>query len=343
MLNVVLTFDYEIFFGKNNATETDILFKPTSRILDLLDKSKLTGTFFADVCSVNTYKKENMYSDYPRLFNEQIREMAIKGHDVQLHIHSHWITAKYDQNQKQWRIDPRTYRIHHFLEENNGSANRIIQEGIQYLTSTIKEVDEGYQCYAYRAGGYCIQPETELFHLLAENGIEIDSSVCIGKKLQSEAHDFDYDKQYKQLNWRTDSGIIEIPIGSTPNSLFKRMIPSSGYRTLDKEPAKGEGIQGTTAPSTSKIQRVLNFNKTKREFGLEFIHYKQLMAGLRRYYDQYSKAGKDVFVATNCHPKSMDSISMQNMELFFHEIEENGDWVRFVSMKEARNKLKGAL
>lgn len=342
MLNVIITFDYEIFFGRNNFTEKEILFDPTDKILVLLEKYGLCGVFFADVLSVDAYARKNPENDYPKKFENQIRKMIRSGHDVQLHIHPHWITARYNKNDGQWEIDPYTYRIHHFLENKDSekSAEDIIKDSIAYLNDTLKLVDNLYECYAYRAGGYCIQPEWELFYLLARYGIEIDSSVCIGKRLHSEAHYFDFDRDYEELNWIAEAGIMELPIGSVRNSLVRRMIPRSGFRTLDKEPAKGEGIAGTTKPAKGKIARLLNYNRTRREFGLEFMHHKQMMYGLRQYYKKYNCENTDQYVAVICHPKSMDRRSMENMKVFISNIQDNYNWVRFATLKEMRKAIR---
>lgn len=342
MLNVIITFDYEIFFGKNNASEEDILFKPSYDLMELLEKYNLSGTFFADVLSVEAYRRSNQSNDYPSRFEHQIKSMVRQGHDVQLHIHPHWVTARFNLKTEQWEIDPKTYRIHSFIDDDRYgiTADEIISSSIEYLRDTLKSVDNEYECYAYRAGGYCIQPEEKLFMLLEKNGIEIDSSVCIGKKLHSKAHYFDYDKEYSDINWRVSSDIVELPIGSARNSLVKRLIPGTGFQYLKKEPAKGEGIAGTTSSAQGRFKRLLTYNKSKREYGLEFMHYKQMIFGLKEYYKIYNCTSEDRYVAVICHPKSMDSISMANMESFIRQIIANKDGIRFATLKEMRKGIK---
>ena len=139
---------------------------------------------------------------------------------------------------------------------------------------------------------------------------------------------FDADIIYKKML---------LPIGSVNNNLVKRFIPGTGFQTLKKKPAKGEGIAGTTKATQSKFKRLLHFNKTKREFGLEFMHYKQLMYGLKQYYKKYDCKNQDKYVAVICHPKSMDSISIKNMEIFINKVLENKKWVCFSTLKEMRN------
>lgn len=338
MLNVILTFDYEIFFGRNNASEKEILFDPTYRIIEALDKYGVKGCFFADVCSIEAYKREHPANDYPERFHDQIVEVMQRGHDVQLHIHPHWITARYDG---QWVIDPKTYRLHGFIENRayGIDAEEIIDGGIRFLNDSLKPVNPNYLCYGFRAGGYCLEPKAELLKLLSKRGIMIDSSVAIGKKLITEAHFFDYKKEYRKLNWDIGSGIMEIPIGSTKNDLIKRITPNSGFQHMKKEPAKGEGIGGTNPPKPSAVKRLIHFMQNYKEFGLENNSYKQLLYGLNVYRKKYDTDHGDAYVSIICHPKSMERTTMENMNVFLDKIQECGKWVRIVPLTDAARQL----
>ena len=57
MLNVCITFDYELFLGKNNAPYKEILFAPTDNLIRTLSEKGVSGTFFADVCSVDAHHR----------------------------------------------------------------------------------------------------------------------------------------------------------------------------------------------------------------------------------------------------------------------------------------------
>lgn len=340
MLYIVLTFDYEIYFGKNNETEDEVLFKPTDQILDILNEYNLTGTFFADVCSVDAYNRQNPASDYPKKFTEQIKKLTGKGQDVQLHIHPHWITARYNGG---WNIEPSTYRIHYFMEQAGKAgttAEQIIDNGIHYLTDTLTPINRGYQCYAFRAGGYCLQPEEKLLNLLASKGIKIDSSVAIGKELHTETHDFDYKREYKKLNWNIGSGIYEVPIGSVKNSLIRRAIPCTGAQTMKKEPPKGEGISGSILNKPNIVSRFIHYNKNYREFGLENTHYKQLLFGLNQYRKKYHTDIQDCYVAVICHPKAMETVTLNNMRIFLEKMKANEKWVKIASLLDVKSMMR---
>lgn len=340
MLNVVLTFDYEIFFGRNDASEKEILFDPTDRIVDLLDEYGVKGCFFADVCSIQAYQRECPASDYPQRFRAQMQETEQRGHDVQLHLHPHWITARYDG---QWLIDPKTYRIHSFIGNQiyGIDAEEMIDVGIGYLNDSLKPVNSDYLCCAFRAGGYCLEPGGELTKLLSDRGIVIDSSVAIGKRLMTEAHNFDYKKDYPKLNWDIGNGIMEIPIGSTKNSLIRRIMPDSGAQPMVKEPAKGEGISGTNPPKPNAVKRLIHFAQNYQEFALENNSYRQLLYGLGAYRKKYDTDHGNAFVSIICHPKSMESVTMNHFRIFLDKIQECGNWVRIVALADAVKMLHG--
>ena len=165
MLNVAITFDYELFFGKNLASDDEILFSPTAELLAVLKKHNMKATFFVDVLSVYMHEKRGLTS-YCENFIKQMQQMVKEGHDVQLHIHSNWLTAEY--NDDKWIFNLDSYNIHSFGFDSNKemSANAIIQWGKNFLETNLRVIDPHYACIAYRAGGYCIQPHKELFDAL---------------------------------------------------------------------------------------------------------------------------------------------------------------------------------
>ena len=51
MLKVLLTYNYELFFGKNHSDINDILFRPTEKISNAMFEQGVKGVFLIDVCS----------------------------------------------------------------------------------------------------------------------------------------------------------------------------------------------------------------------------------------------------------------------------------------------------
>ena len=89
MLNISLTFDYELFFNDSFASEKEVLIRPADEICKALNECGVKATFFIDVPSVFCYNRLNM-KEYPQMVEEQIKRMIDMGHDVQLHFHPIW-------------------------------------------------------------------------------------------------------------------------------------------------------------------------------------------------------------------------------------------------------------
>ena len=200
MLNIAITFDYELFLGRNLAESKDVLFEPTERIINLLNSYGVTSTFFADICSVFAHKKSGL-KEYVDDFEAQLKRMILTGHDVQLHIHPNWLLSNYTEGE--WIFDTTHYRIHNFGFDADAktSAQSIIHGGKQYLEDLLQNVCASYKCIAYRAGGYSVQPHQELFQVLMDEGIIIDSSVCAKQFADTSANKYDFRRSPNATNW----------------------------------------------------------------------------------------------------------------------------------------------
>ena len=146
MLNIAITFDYELFLGENYLSDDEILFSPTRRLEELLDSHGITSTFFADVCSVFAHKKYGL-NQYVNSFEDQLRELIKHGHDVQLHLHPNWLLSEY-RNEK-WIFDTTHYRLHDFgFDSCDLTVPGIIHMGKEYLEKIIFPVSSDYKCIA---------------------------------------------------------------------------------------------------------------------------------------------------------------------------------------------------
>ena len=110
-MNLILTFDYELFLGDNYTSYDIILFRKTEQICEMLKKYEIKCTFFADVYSAIQHKKYGLF-DYSEAFEKQIQWLVKEGHDVQLHIHPHWIMSKYVDGK--WIHKKEFYRLSSF-------------------------------------------------------------------------------------------------------------------------------------------------------------------------------------------------------------------------------------
>ena len=95
---IFLTFDYEVFLRRSGSINKCIL-KPTSLIIDNLQRNNIKAVFFIDILQLYMLRKVNQIDDYDILKNN-ILELLKNGHQVELHVHPHWIDAIYDKENK---------------------------------------------------------------------------------------------------------------------------------------------------------------------------------------------------------------------------------------------------
>lgn len=234
MIHLIISLDYEIFGNGSGDVIRDIV-DPTERILRICDRysAKLTIMFeVAEYWAFKKYdgvlKKKLGYSPYLKM-EYQIINAVQNGHDVQLHLHPQWIGAKLDKFGL-WDLQFDHCSIGYLPLENNVSNGVLstfcaLQEGKKTLESIIKTHNPEYKCIAFRAGGFCIQPESIVINSLKQNGFTIDSSV-VKAMVSSEPVEIDYRnaKNNGEYWWldlndicklgNKSSAIVEIPVYS---------------------------------------------------------------------------------------------------------------------------------
>ncbi len=327
MLNVALTFDYELFFGENFGTADDILFEPTRKLLDLLDKYNVKATFFADVLSVYMHKKYRI-TDYCDKFKAQLQDIISRGHDVQLHIHSNWLKSMFADGK--WNFDIDSYRIHTFGFDTNEemSVPNIIRWGKDYLESIAREVNDNYCCVAYRAGGYSVQPHEQLFKCLLENQIYIDSSVAIGQKSDG-VNKYDFTEFPERCGWwvktdgkldepceQTENIMYEIPIYFYRNSLLRRLFVPQSEQRLKLGEMRGSFVNSNTEKCStkrkSKLALLFSYGKIKSLLSVDSLPYQAIFRTVEKCAKK--NASQNGSISIIGHPKLVDSVWLDNFE-----------------------------
>lgn len=190
-------------------------------------------------------------------------------------------------------------------------------------------------------GGFCVQPTKELFQLLYDKGIKVDSSVALKQRMYSEAHRYDYHINIDKLNWISSSGIIEVPIGAVQNSLLQRIIHGTDFASLRGNETRGEAIHTVKSKKMNKLKYLFRYNTTQKTMSLDSMPYKQLLYGLQKYYKKYNCRNEEVYLAVLGHPKMLDDVRYSNLEAFIKEIQKcYQDKYRFVTLREAYEDLK---
>ena len=216
-MNILITLDYELFFGSKVGSVDKCIIEPTNAILEIVDPFDIKLCVFVDVGFLLRLKK--FYGQYPELkleYNKvvtQIKRMSNDGHDIQLHVHPHWEDCEYEQG---WKMDLTRYRLDMFsIEEINDIIFRYKTELEQISSKPV---------FAYRAGGWSIQPFSKLTKVFKKNGITLDSTVFQGGFYVSNFQNFNFLSAPKNKSvWRfeedpaiedVNGSFLEVPIAS---------------------------------------------------------------------------------------------------------------------------------
>jgi hypothetical protein len=195
-MRFLITLDYELFFGRQVGTVECCMLHPVEELLKVVDRYGVKLTLFVDAGYLHQLKQQaesapELMQDHERI-SEQLKQLAQHGHDVQLHIHPHWEDSVYRDGA--WYIDTGRYRLHDFNQE---EANRIVADYKRALTEIV-----GDQVFAYRAGGWCLQPFKPIGEALAAHGVWLDSTVYHNGYSPDDIRGFDFRDAPNSTSWR---------------------------------------------------------------------------------------------------------------------------------------------
>lgn len=220
-MNIYITFDYELYFGENTGTVEKCIIHPASELIRIAEKNDVRFSFFVDsgfILKLNEYRKKfpQLEEDYQAVIG-QVKYLSDTGHDIQLHIHPHWEDSFFDGNK--WVMDVKRYKLADFNERDIAD---IVTRYKKVLTDiTNKPV------FAFRAGGWCLQPFSKLKKAFLDNRIKLDSSVFKDGYYSSEQYSYDFRNAPDKDIYRFENepevedengSFIELPISRIRNS-----------------------------------------------------------------------------------------------------------------------------
>lgn len=231
---VILSFDYELFFGDRSGTVQKTLIEPTNQLLDAMDSVGFKGNFFVDWQMLKYLMAEGTERtdvDYA-LIESQLKDLIRRGHRIELHIHPHWVDAKYNGDGTWDFSEFCHYSLNTFTED---EIIEMFKEGSELLTSIARQVDPDYKLCAFRAGGWAVQPFDKIKKGLLSVGIIIDSSVMPRRAIKTENSECNFLNAPEPPNsyyyFEDDvcidnkkGSFIEIPITSTKKYLPIKII-----------------------------------------------------------------------------------------------------------------------
>jgi hypothetical protein len=350
-LRILLSFDHELFLG-GGGSYADTLFAPTERLLRLADDLGVPITLFTDVlCAVRfrEWDAKGFFEPYA----DQVRRAVAGGHDVQLHLHPHWLTTQYRDGRY---LPSRDYRLADFRDAAPpNDIPGIVGRGARFLTELAAAGRPDYRCVAFRAGGYAVAPETgRIFAALYASGVRIDSSVAKGFVFDSAFSHVDFRGMPAKANWiipvtgplraEAAQGLYEVPVAARPRTPINN-IPFLVKRALGRwkggpQGARGfEGLRETRAGPWRKLKRLLPFTAWMLTFDDPTRTVRDLMKILRCHVRAHGGA-PEIDCATISHPKSMDDYSFGLLREFVESVRrEYGSGAGFCTYRQLYDRL----
>ena len=345
-LKILLTFDHELPLGGVRTSYQEAMFDPTYRLLELAEKLELPVVLFTDVlCGIRfkEWDKSTFYEPYVR----QLQDAVGNHHDVQLHLHPHWLTSSYNNSTF---IPSRDYRLADFSAGKPFTIDGIIKAGVDFLYEVCFVADHDYRCIAFRAGGYNIEDATEtIFSSLYRHGIRFDSSIIKGYYFRSGLSEVNCLNMPSKPNWfigpdgdirkEAEKGILEVPIASIPKTPFE--VPTRFK--LKKLAAQGPGDhgyqihEGNPADLRSKIKmmfssRMLSFDNYT--LSIDYL-MKNLDYNVRKYRNQ-----ETAIFSISGHPKSMGDYSFNLMESFVKRVRQKYPEAEFTTFGKLAQEMQ---
>lgn len=267
-IEIIITNDYEIF-GNGSGDIKKCLIEPTDKIFGIADEYGVAITLMADICEYWAFRNEENAGNLPQGYKpagwieEQLIRGINSGHDIQLHLHPQWINYRYHRDKNKWEVDLNSWKLSSLGYER---IYEILKKSKDDLERLLKPFKPDYECFAFRAGAWGIQPEKYILKALLDAGFKLDTTAAPGCILKSRLTSFDFSKlpgkpywfAQESLNRESPSGIIELPIFTRKYSVYGKIYYKI-IRMLKKEKREINNSGGTVEdmPRSSLIKKLL--------------------------------------------------------------------------------------
>jgi len=355
-IKILLTFDYELPLGSCTDYQK-ALFKPAEDLINCANGLDVPIVLFADVCSAIRFKewdRENYYIP----FSNQLRKSLQEGHDIQLHIHPHWMNSTYAAGKF---IPSPNFSLSSFKDPLAGfTIEKIITQAFAELQEISRGGRADHACVAFRAGGYDVEPESKrILTKLYELGIRIESSVIKDFYLDYSFSHIDYSDSPYHSAWRiSKSGpltmegndMLELPISSMPMTIpdiLRRRIKKTLNKSVYKSRVlanSGKGFLAISGHQTlkSKLRKITN--PQVLSFDKEHLEYQDLANIVSYNVKRYQHESDDLILTAIAHPKSMGKYHLELMKEFVEKTREKyKEQVTFVTYPQIPESFKTVL
>ena len=177
IIHLVLSDDWELR-GDGSGNMRAIQFDTLQKITHIYENYGLRGSFNVELMQQFYHKKFGERNpELLTLYNEWeeiVKNIYRKGHDVQLHLHPQWINAEYRDGK--WILTS-DWNINNHPPE---TIERIVEQGKSYLENLLKPLNENYSCISHRGGSWAVAPGDHLLKILSKHNIVFDMTIVDG-------------------------------------------------------------------------------------------------------------------------------------------------------------------
>jgi len=269
MIEVIFTVDYEIY-GNGSGSLQELIYEPALKLKEIFDRWNAPLVVFVEAAELE--KIESQRTDPAiDLVIDQIRNFHDEGYEIGLHLHPQWYNAEYKDGL--WVLDYSEYNLCILPKKR---IEEIVDRSIEFLRAFLN--DASFTPLSFRAGNWLLQPTQIVSHVLAGNGIKIDSSVFKGGLQYKNSLDYRssltngyYWKFSKDVNTEDAEGILlEIPIYTEMVPIWK-MVKSKRFGLQYKG-----SVSGITENSLkTRAVRILDFLRFRYPLKFDFCRMTQ--------------------------------------------------------------------
>lgn len=204
MIQCILTIDYEIF-GNGTGSLRELVHRPAEQLKRLLEEWKAPLVVFAEAAEFEMIERQRS-DDAVEDVKRQLREFHDSGHEIALHLHPQWYNARFERGS--WQLD---YSEYNLCTLPRSRIESFVDRSLSYLRGVLG--DGTFTPTSFRAGNWLFQPTRTAASVLAEKGIQIDSSVFKGGRQRE--HGLDYRPSVRNsFYWRiSDDANVADPAG----------------------------------------------------------------------------------------------------------------------------------
>jgi hypothetical protein len=328
--NLLLTFDYELFLGSRSGTVDNCMIIPTKKILQILNEHSISGAiFFVDTLYLMRLRTNNCAAsddDFEKI-KRQLIEIKNGGHYVYLHLHPHWLDAKYLLDINQWDLS--NTKKYSFSALSDEDRTYTFSQSIKILEDIIGHQKE----LGYRAGGWCIQPFANFKSFFEKYNILYEFSVLKGFSCVSDFQNFNFLKAIDKTYYKFSTDVLiedkagsftQIPISTIRRSPITKLLNTIYIKILYRKGITNYGDGFSTSSASLKESMPGNSEMASIEL-LTLIN-------IKNYIKKFEKKELLHFIS---HPKMLNPHNLTCLDVFLKKVlskyQVNTDFKRMLS------------